>query len=51
METDLDMNNNKFKNVPQPTSNTDVLTKGSVKRHYIMLYGSVNPPTKSFYRQ
>ena len=43
METDLDMNNNKFKNVPQPTSNTDVLTKGSVKRYYIMLYGSVNP--------
>ena len=42
MNTDLDMNNHKFKNVPQPTSYSDVLTKGSLKIHYIKLYGSVN---------
>ena len=43
METDLDLNNHKIKNVPQPTSDTDVLTKGSVKIYYIKLYGLVNP--------
>ena len=42
MNTDLDMNNHKFKKVPQPTSDSDVLTKGSLKIHYIKLYGSVN---------
>ena len=42
MNTDLDMNNKKFKNVPQPTYDTDVFTKESVKIHYIKLYGSVN---------
>ena len=42
INTDLDMNNHKFKNVPQPTSDSDVLTKGSTKIHYIKLYGSVN---------
>ena len=42
MNTDLDMKNKKFKNVPQPTYDTDVLTKESVKIHYIKLYGSVN---------
>ena len=42
MQTDLDLNNNRFKNVPQPISNGDVLTKGSINIYNIKLYGTVN---------
>ena len=42
METDLDLNNHKFKNVPQPTSDTDVLLKGSLNIGFANLYGLIH---------
>ena len=42
METDLDLNNHKFKNVPQPTSDTDVLLKGSLNIGFANLYGLID---------
>ena len=41
MNTTLDMAGNKFKNVPQPTVDSDVLTKGSIKLYYLRIYGIV----------
>ena len=42
MNTDLDMAGNKFKNVPRPTVDSDVLTKGSVKIYPLRVYGIVH---------
>ena len=42
MNTDLDMAGNKFKNVSQPTVDSDVLTKRSVKIYPLRVYGIVH---------
>ena len=42
MQTDIDLNNNKIKNVPQPTNPTDLLMKQSVNIFDINLYGMID---------
>ena len=42
MNTDIDMNNHRFKNVPKPTSDTDVLLKGSLNLGSANLYGLIH---------
>ena len=42
MLTDIDLNNNKIKNIPQPTNPTDLLMKQSVKIFDINLYGMID---------
>ena len=42
MNTDIDMNNHRFKNVPKPTSDTDILLKGSLNLGYANLYGLIH---------
>ena len=42
MLTDIDLNNNKIKNIPQPTNPTDLLIKQSVKIFDINLYGMID---------
>ena len=42
MNTTLDMAGNKFKNVPQLTIDSDVLTKGSVKIYYLGVCGIIH---------
>ena len=42
MQTDIDLNNNKIKNIPQPTNPTDLLMKQSVKIFNINLYGMID---------
>ena len=42
MNTDIDMNNHKIKNVPQPTNPTDLLTKMSESIFHISIYGYID---------
>ena len=42
MQTDIDLNNNKIKNIPPPTNPTDLLMKQSVHSYLIHLYGMVS---------
>ena len=42
MQTDIDMNNHKLKNVPQPTNPTDLLMKQSVKIYNNCIYGVID---------
>ena len=41
MQTDIDLNNYKIKNIPQPTNPTDLLMKQSVEIFIAYLYGVV----------
>ena len=42
MNTDIDLNNHKIKNIPQPTSDTDILLKGSLNIGSANLYRSIH---------
>ena len=42
MQTDIDLNNHKIKNVPQPTTPNDLLMKRSVNIFHTSLYGSID---------
>ena len=42
MQTDIDLNNHKIKNVPQPTTPDDLLIKRSVNIFHISIYGSID---------
>ena len=42
MQTNIDLNNHKIKNVPQAMDPTDLLTKQSIKIFYVSLYGTID---------
>ena len=42
MQTDIDMNNHSFKNIPPPINPTDLLMKKSIEIYPISLHGTIN---------